>query len=185
MWWLNNIRGGGYSWSYKYIHVKKQTQGWVRFVSYRYTAGQCRHILSFLACLSSFIAYYHLLHPAAHVPWNDRSMTMFVWNVLFAAKNLLRPVVPSDTADIPAGGMPITMESMTTVRKALFMLPLYGNLPVGNAVKSSSWQNLKTGVGLFAVMIAGNIGLIEVVRFRITENSVRNEYLLKGDYLYE
>ena len=70
--------GGGDSWSYKYIHVKKQTQGWVRFVSYRYTAGQCRHILSFLACLSSFIAYYHLLHPAAHVPWNDRSMTVSV-----------------------------------------------------------------------------------------------------------
>ena len=34
-------------------------------------------------------------------------------------------------------------------------------------------------------MIVGNIGLTEVVRFRITENSVRNEYILKGAYLYE
>ena len=32
---------------------------------------------------------------------------------------------------------------------------------------------------------AHRIGLTEVVRFRITENSVRNEYILKGDYLYE
>lgn len=43
--------GGGYSWSYKYPHIKKQTQEWVRFVSYRYTAGQYRYMLSFLACL--------------------------------------------------------------------------------------------------------------------------------------
>lgn len=45
-------------------------------------------------------------------------------------------LLPSDTADIPAGGMPITMESMTTVSKGLFMLPLYGNLRVCGVVNT-------------------------------------------------
>ena len=70
--------GGGYSWDYKYPHVKKQTQGWVRFVSYRYTLGQCRHILSFLVCLFSSISYHHLLRPVAYALWNDRNMTLSV-----------------------------------------------------------------------------------------------------------
>ena len=120
----------------KGTYIKKQAQEWVRLVSYRYKEGQCRHILSFLACLHSFVIFNDWLPPVCHSVWNDRSMTMFVWNVLFAAKNLPRPVLPSDTADIPAGGMPITMESMTTVSKGLFMFPLYGNLRVCGVVNT-------------------------------------------------
>ena len=70
--------GGGYSWSYNYPHIKKQTQEWVRFVSYRYTAGQYRHVLSFLACLPSFIVCYHLLYSIVRAPWDDRNMTVSV-----------------------------------------------------------------------------------------------------------
>lgn len=72
----------------KGTYIKKQAQEWVRLVSCRYKEGQCRHILSFLACLHSFVISNYWLPPVCHSVWNDRSMTMFVWNVLFAAKNL-------------------------------------------------------------------------------------------------
>ena len=61
--------GGGYK------IVKAE---WVRLVSYRYKEGQCRHILSFLACLHSFVISNYWLPPVCHSVWNDRSMTMFV-----------------------------------------------------------------------------------------------------------
>ncbi len=70
--------GGGYHCNYKYPHIKKQTQEWVRFVSYRYTAGQYRHVLPFLTCLPSFIVCYHLLYSIVRALWDDRSMTVSV-----------------------------------------------------------------------------------------------------------
>ena len=62
----------------KGTYIKKQAQEWVRLVSYRYKEGQCRHILSFLACLHSFVISNYWLPPVCHSVWNDRSMTMFV-----------------------------------------------------------------------------------------------------------
>ena len=68
--------GGGI---YKIIKIHiYQAQEWVRLVSYRYKEGQCRHILSFLACLHSFVISNYWLPPVCHSVWNDRSMTMFV-----------------------------------------------------------------------------------------------------------
>lgn len=61
----------------KGTYIKKQAQEWVRLVSYRYKEGQCRHILSFLACLHSFVISNYWLPPVCHSVWNDRSMTMF------------------------------------------------------------------------------------------------------------
>ena len=116
----------------KGTYIKKQAQEWVRLVSYRYKEGQCRHILSFLACLHSFVISNYWLPPVCHSVWNDRSMTM----CCLRQRIYPRPVLSSDTADIPAGGMPITMESMTTVSKGLFMLPLYGNLRVCGVVNT-------------------------------------------------
>ena len=69
--------GGGLQDS-KGTYIKKQAQEWVRLVSYRYKEGQCRHILSFLACLHSFVISNYWLPPVCHSVWNDRSMTMFV-----------------------------------------------------------------------------------------------------------
>ncbi len=68
--------GGGYKIVKAYI--KKQAQEWVRLVSYRYKEGKCRHILSFWACLHSFVISNYWLPPVCHSVWNDRSMTMFV-----------------------------------------------------------------------------------------------------------
>ena len=62
----------------KGTYIKKQAQEWVRLVSYRYKEGQCRHILSFLACSHSFVISNYWLPPVCHSVWNDRSMTMFV-----------------------------------------------------------------------------------------------------------
>ena len=70
--------GGGYLRDSKGTYIKKQAQEWVRLVSYRYKEGQCRHILSFLACLHSFDISNYWLPPVCHSVWNDRSMTMFV-----------------------------------------------------------------------------------------------------------
>ena len=70
--------GRGHSQDNKDTYIKKQAQEWVRFVSYRYKEGQCRHILSFLACLHSFDISNYWLPPVCHSVWNDRSMTMFV-----------------------------------------------------------------------------------------------------------
>lgn len=68
--------GGGI---YKIIKIHiYQAQEWVCLVSYRYKEGQCRHILSFLACLHSFVISNYWLPPVCHSVWNDRSMTMFV-----------------------------------------------------------------------------------------------------------
>ena len=69
--------GGGLQDS-KGTYIKKQAQEWVRLVSYRYKEGQCRHILSFLACSHSFVISNYWLPPVCHSVWNDRSMTMFV-----------------------------------------------------------------------------------------------------------
>jgi|GEM_PF-984327 len=63
----------------KGTYIKKQAQEWVRLVSCRYKEEQCRHILSFLACLHSFVISNYWLPPVCHSVWNDRSMTtMFV-----------------------------------------------------------------------------------------------------------
>ena len=53
--------GGGYPRMHlhnTFIQINKQMQGFVRLVLYRYDIGQCRHILSFLACLHTWRQTY-------------------------------------------------------------------------------------------------------------------------------